>query len=788
MFSTPADAASPANPNAATEDIESDERFCARTFDVAPLGMAVIGLDGRWLKANRVLCSLLGYSAAELATKSIWDLAPPDDSAVEQQVIAALAAGRQQAIRYERRLNHQSGRLLWISVNIALVRDGAGNPDYLVAHIQDIGAEREAEEARRVLLRAVEQSPASIIITDPKGAITYVNPRFTQVTGYTAPEVLGKNPRLLKSNVHPAEFYADIWRTIAAGGEWHGEFCNRKKDGTLYWELASISPIHDDAGRLTHYVSVKEDVTERKQTERALRATQERFAALADGTYGVVAELNADARFTFLSPSVEAVLGYSPGELLDRWAFDLIHTDDVDVTQQALARTKATGQGAVNHRVRRKDGQWRHFDTTGRVYRTANGELRILLMARDVTERIELEERYRQAQKLEAVGILAGGVAHDFNNLLTGIRGFTDLSLAVETDPHKKRDLAQVRQLSDRAARLTQQLLAFSRKQSLALVALDLNQLIDETTKMLRRMIGEDIDLVFEPGTALGTVRADPTQLVQVLLNLAVNARDAMPRGGRLAIRTENVVLDDDFARGHVSVQPGNYVRLTIADNGCGMDEVTRQHCFEPFYTTKEQGRGTGLGLATVYGIVKQHGGNIWVESAPNAGTTFEINFPRVDAPVETRLRAEPATDNFTGNETVLLAEDEPVVREIAQRNLEEFGYRVLLADDVASTITLFERHRDEIDLLLTDVVMPMESGPVLYRRLARQRPDLKVVYMTGHADRLLSDHGLVDSTATVVRKPFDALDLLREVRRTLDGGRAAIRVAETGTGVAPPA
>ncbi|HEV7374969.1 MAG TPA: GAF domain-containing protein, partial [Pyrinomonadaceae bacterium] len=382
----------------------------------------------------------------------------------------------------------------------------------------------------------------------------------------------------------------------------------------------------------------------------------------------------------------------------------------------------------------------------------------------------EKEEQLRQSQKMEAIGKLAGGVAHDFNNLLTAITGYSDLSLRrLEAGHPLRRNLEEIKKAGERAATLTRQLLAFSRKQMLQPKVLDLNAVIVDMFKLLQRLIGEDIDLLSSLNPSLGQVKADPGQLQQVLMNLCVNARDAMPQGGKLTIKTSNIYVDGEYAKRHVSVQPGEYVLLSISDTGCGMDARTQERVFEPFFTTKEQGKGTGLGLSTVYGIVKQSGGNIWVYSEVERGTSFKIYLPRFDKPIETVVEKRTEEVSSRGSETVLLVEDEEMVRNMTSEALRESGYRVLEARDTNHALTLCQNFEEEIHLMLSDVVMPVMSGRVLAEAVAPLRPGMRVLYMSGYTDDHIVHHGVLEEGMNFIEKPFTADLLAKKVRDVLD-------------------
>ena len=453
---------------------------------------------------------------------------------------------------------------------------------------------------------------------------------------------------------------------------------------------------------------------------------------------------------------------------------DIGHQVYVDPQRRAEFKRLMMEHGLVQgfeYQVHRKDGSKIWLSENARAVRDANGAVLYYEgTVVDVTERKQLEDQLRQAQKMEAVGQLAGGIAHDFNNLLMVIQGNAELMLDRLRAPEPLyKNAHQVMKAAEKAASLTRQLLAFSRRQVLQPRVLDLNSIIADVGKMLPRLIGEDIELRILPNAALGWVKADQSQIEQVLLNLAVNARDAMPRGGRLTIETAQVDLDESYVRQHASIRPGPYVVLAVSDTGVGMDAETQAHCFEPFFTTKEQGRGTGLGLATVYGVVKQSGGWIWVYSEPGEGTTLKIYLPMVQEDAEAAKHAKGQGEVPRGTETILLAEDQDGIRELARDFLESCGYTVLVAKDGAEALELAQVHKDPIDLLLTDVVMPKVNGPELAQRLALVRPRMKALYMSGYMERATAHHDVLVQTAISLEKPFSLHTLAGKVREALD-------------------
>jgi PAS domain S-box-containing protein len=788
----------------------------------------------------------------------------------------------------------------------------AGAQDYLVkghidghvlARVLRYAIERKrTEQWIHRLSMAVDQSPAAVIITDPAGTIEYVNARFIDTTGYAAAEAIGGNPRMLQSGLTPPDVYRDLWTTIMHGDPWRGEILNRRKDGTLYWDDVWVSPIRDAGGRITHFLALQEDITERRATVEALREREERFRQVTEGIREVYFLNAADySELLFVSPAYEEVWGRSCESLYRAPAsfIEAVVAEDRPAVVAHVDRIRAGGEPEqCEYRIVRPDGTVRWilvktggvrneegviyrlagvaldfterknaeealraseqrlrtlFETVNLIVLALDAEGRVeyvnpfllkltgypreevfgadwidrfipeanrpnmrgvfrdlieqllhphyqnsiltrtgaermiswhntvvrdaqgrptgtLSIGEDITEHAQLEAQLRQSQKMEAVGRLAGGVAHDFNNLLTVILGTTDLMLfdTPATDP-RHAELGEIRSAGERAAGLTRQLLALSRQQVLEVRVVDLNDLIQNVERLLRRVIGEDVHLRTLPGVGLGAVRADPGQIEQVILNLAINSRDAMPDGGTITIETANVELDETYAATHSPVEPGPYAMLAVSDTGIGMSAATRAQIFEPFFTTKPMGKGTGLGLATVHGIVNQSGGHIWVYSEPGQGTTFKIYLPRVDETIDEATTVGARSERLAGTELILVVEDDDTVRAVTSRMLEARGYRVLLAGAGAEALTLVEQHAGQISLLISDVVMPDMSGRELANRVAQIRPDMHVLFVSGYTDETIAHHGVLEQGVNFLQKPFTPDALARTVRRILD-------------------
>ena len=533
-----------------------------------------------------------------------------------------------------------------------------------------------------------------------------------------------------------------------------------------YFSKATATP-ESLAVAIRHALAIRAEERQRRQVEEALRASEERFRALVENGSDALVQTNRAGRITYVTPAWERHLGWKSDQTLGSSILDFFQADDRELgatrLEEAVQRKGEPIVGLL--RCRHADGGIRLLEAVwvNRLDEPSVGS--IVINLRDVTERHRLEDQLRQSQKIESVGRLAGGIAHDFNNLLTAILGYTSLLLddTPREDPQRA-DLEEIRSAGERAAALTRQLLAFSRRQMLQPQVVDINALVAQFEKMLRRLIGEDIDLVTALAPDLASARLDPSSIEQVLANLAVNARDAMPLGGRLTIETSNVELDQAYARSHVNVVPGRYAMLAFSDTGEGMDAATSSMVFEPFFTTKEQGKGSGLGLATVYGIVKQSGGYIWVYSEPGHGTSFKVYFPATDT-VEVQSERPLTLDR--GWETILLVEDEDAVRELAREVLRRQGYQVLEARHGLDAIRVAEGHGEAIHLMITDVVMPHMSGRDLAERLASARADMKVLFMSGYTDHAVV-HRDVNAGSAFLQKPFTPDTFARTVRRVL--------------------
>ena len=608
----------------------SEHRFRALVENSSD-AIALLDAQGTIVYVSHSVQRMMGFAPEEMVETCAFDHVHPEDVEAVRRVFSALLKSPGVPMRAEYRRRHKDGT--WrVMESTAMNRLPEAAVGAVVLNERDITERRQAEAEFRKLSSAVEQSADIVVMTDRNGVIEYVNPAFETQTGYRREDVLGKTPRILKSGLQDAYFYQSMWETLLAGKVFRCVLVNRKKNGDLYWTEKTITPIVDERGQIRNFISNDRDITQRRATEEALRSSEERYRLLFERNLAGVFRTSAEGKFTEANDSLARMLGYESGaELLGNDTADCF---DNPQEPEALLRELETRGQVVSYevRARRKDGNegWALLNST--LLRDQKGNVvgregTIL----DITERRGLEQQLLHSQKMDAVGQLAGGVAHDFNNLLMVISSYAELlsdSIGGTNDKalHQAREILKAAQ---RAAGLTRQLLAFSRKQVLSPCMLDLNAVLADIGRMLPRLIGENIQVEIRPGASLWKVKADPVQIEQVIMNLAVNARDAMPRGGHLVLETSNAQLDEEYARRHVGVLPGEHVMLTVSDTGCGIAADILPRIFEPFFTTKEKGKGTGLGLPTVYGIVKQSGGSIWVYSEVDRGTVFKVYLPR---------------------------------------------------------------------------------------------------------------------------------------------------------------
>jgi two-component system, cell cycle sensor histidine kinase and response regulator CckA len=740
--------------------------------------------------ASRGALELTGYTPAELVGGGVryGDLVhPADRRLVWDRVQAAVQRGEPFEVEY--RLLARDGRVCWVSEQGRAVA-GAGGGTVLEGYIYEITQRKEVEQALRTgeaQFRAVfEDAPIGMALVAMDGRLLSTNRAFQAMLDYDD-EAL--HDVVFSRITHPEDLEKDweLFGEMVAGAISHYQILKRylRRDGSVVWGMLSTALVRSPDGAPRYAIGMVENVTDRREAEEALRLREREFRSLLEQGRDVISILEPDGDLRFTSPAVERVLGYGRTELAGTYLGELVHPDDVPAMLELFERAIFNpGKPRVGElRVRHRDGSMRTLETVATSLIDDPAVRGIVVNSRDVTERREAEEALRrseqqllQVQKMEAVGRLAGGVAHDFNNLLTAIRGNAELLLAdLPPASQSREDVEEIRRAADRAAALTRQLLAFSRRQVLQPRLLDLNQSVGEMERMLRRLLGEDVELATRLSPGLRKVRADPAQVEQVILNLAVNARDAMPGGGVLMVCTGNMELSEELRRKYAYVVPGEYVLLEVGDTGHGMDAATLEMAFEPFFTTKPAGKGTGLGLSMVYGIVKQSGGYVWIDSEPDRGTRVRVYLPVARGTDEPEDETPTYTPRPRGRGTVLLVEDEETVRRIAARVLARGGYDVLTAAEGAEAMALSRQHPGVIQVLVTDLVMPRMNGSDLAQRLMAERPGIRVLFISGY-DRDSARTGTpLEPGTDFIEKPFSPEMLLEHVGRLLEGAEESV-------------
>jgi PAS domain S-box-containing protein len=626
------------------------------------------------------------------------------------------------------------------------------------------------------LSKAFHANPAPMIVSYPAtGEFIDVNDQWVKLVGYSREEVIGRSSKDLA-------IFEDLSARARLIHELNTHGSVRSFQMRVNTKTGEIRDVLWSAEMITHQgeevmLSLLYDVTERLRVEERLRASEERFKRLLQNSNDIVSLLDEHGVRTFTAGPSERILGYQTHELTGVSAFDHIHPDD-RAQGQAIFSGGLSHPGEVRrfeYRFRHKNGNWIVLETIGVNLLHDPVVHGIVINSRDVTERNLMQGQLQQAMKMEAIGRLAGGVAHDFNNLLTAIGGNVELARMQRLEPVLDDYLGEIQRAVKSAVSLTSQLLSFSRRQVIEDRVINLGNLVNETKNMLARLLGEDVDLRVSMADRLGLVRLDPGQLEQVLVNLSINARDAMPNGGRLSIEGSNVDLDENYAATHPQATAGKYVQLSVRDTGQGMSAQVKHRIFEPFFTTKPKGRGTGLGLATTFGIVKQAGGSIEVYSELGMGTTFTIYLPRVDSRSDVHVQTRDS-QTLQGNETVLLVEDDASVRVMTFNMLRHMGYDVLQACSGQEALAMVVQYNGTVDLLLTDVVMPGMNGRELAEQLKKHRPETAVLFTSGYAEDVIVHHGIVDQDLNFIPKPFTMHSLGIKLREVLDAAKRSKR------------
>jgi PAS domain S-box-containing protein len=723
--------------------------------------------DRRYLEVNEGFTRLTGYTVPEVLGKTpaelgLWVEDQPHQTTLQMVETKGQIQGE------EFRFRTKTGDIRY--GRVSAVRVTINGQPCMLSVTHDITDRKRAEAAVSQLALIVESSDDAIVGESLDGKIISWNAGAERIYGYAANEVLGRSISILIPPEQPDELAEILERLKRDERIQHYEAVRVRKDGRRINVSVSISPLKDAEGKIIGASAIARDVTERKSVEAQLLRSEAQFRSLVhDAPYGIY-RVTSEGQLLHVNPALVTMLGYDSDEQLMRLNMEKEVYRDPQARRRFIKEHAHEGDfRAIEAEWRRKDGKFITVRLTGHpVLEKDNSIAYFEVFAEDITERRTLERQLLQAQKMEAIGRLAGGIAHDFNNLLSVILGHSDLlEQHVGTNGRFRKSVEATRSAAERAAALTMQLLAFSRKQMIEPTVIDLNKSVLEIQKMLHRVIGEDIELAIRLQPDLALIKADSGQLSQVLMNLAVNSRDGMPSGGKLAIETANVDLDATYVRQHLGAKPGRFVMLAVSDTGIGMDSDTLSHIFEPFFTTKDPGKGTGLGLSMVYGIIKQNNGYIMAYSEPDRGTTFKIYFPCTAESLPAPREADKEIPG--GSETILVVEDEVALRELTCVLLQEAGYTVLESSSVEDAIATGKDSHRKIDLLLTDIVMPRLDGRELANQLLVLRPSLRILYMSGYTDDVIVHRGVLSQGAMLVQKPFTKNTLLRKVRETLN-------------------
>ena len=740
--------------------------------------------EGRITFFNEFAQRFFGFREEEILGRNVVGTIVPEKESSGRDLAQMIRDISRHPERYATNENEnvlRNGKRVWVAWTNKPILDPDGKLVEILCIGNDITERKRAEERlaeSEVKYRTlVEGMSEAVMQVDKDDRVQFVNPQFCQMIGYREDELLGRVGYEIYFDPEEQELIRRKNRLRLEKASDAYETRMRKKNGEEVLVRISGSPVTDAQGNVVGSIGVITDITERKRAEQAVKESETKYRGLVDHSLlGIYITQNHIMRFC--NQRLAEIFGYErPEELFGTHIRELVAPESWEVVDTQVQRRESgeLDMGRYEFKGKRRDGALIDLEVLGgRILYEGKPAIQGSMI--EVTERKLLEAEFIQAQKMEALGRLAGGVAHDFNNLLTSIMGYSDLlaKKLTEDDPSGplRRYADNILSSANRAANLTQQLLSLSRRHTFHMQVLDLNGVVAEVERILRGLIGEDIELTIHPEGALGRVKADSVQIEQVLMNLVINARDAMPSGGRLSIRTANVVLDKSYARRRREVVPGPYVMIAVSDTGQGMDAEVRSHLFEPFFTTKEKGKGTGLGLSTAYGIVKQMGGHIDVESAPGKGSAFKIYLPRTEDPTAPLASPQPQpveAELPQGVETVLLAEDEETVRSLAREVLRGAGYTVLEAGNGEEALRVAGSYSGPIHLLLTDVIMPRLGGPELARRLQPLRPDLRVLFMSGYTDGDISSYGSLGSETALLQKPFQPIVLARRVREVLE-------------------
>jgi len=760
---------------------ESEERFSS-AFEHAPIGVALVSPAGRWLKVNRALCDLVGYSESELLTRTFQDITHPEDLDADLENVRRLMAGEIRSYQMEKRYIHKRGNFVTILLNVSLVRDAQGQSHYFISQIQDITERKRAEDELRESNEKFRQLADNItdvfwIRSPDRREVHYVSPGFERIWGRTVASLYA-NPQQWSEFIVPE----DRERVLRAFADLAGErpcteidYRIRRPDGEIRWVRLRGFQVRDAAEKLIRLIGIVTDITERRHAIEELRESERRFSDMLRNLELIAVMLDRDGRMTYCNVYLLRLTGWTREAVIGQnWCQQFLPPESKEEMEGNFSALLANDPRAwhYEHEILTNGGARRLICWNNSVLRSASAEvIGVASIGEDITERTRLEAQLFQSQKMETVGKLAGGVAHEFNSIMTAIIGQSELLLIDLSPGHPLcKNAIEIRQAAERAATLTRQLLAFGRKQILQPGILNLNAILAGMESSLRHILGRGADLLIVPGADLKLVKADPGQIEQVVLNIVMNAADAMPNGGKLTLETANVSLDAEYVKPFPELKAGEFVMLAITDTGAGMTADVKARVFEPFFSTKGVGQGTGLGLSTCDGIVRQSGGHLAVYSEIGQGATFKIYLPEIEAEATASAPRVDSVDLPRGTETILLVEDDPALLEMATTLLRRLGYTVLPASDGLEALRLKKR-RDvgHIDLLFTDVVMPHMNGKELADRVRALYPHTKTLFTSAFTENAIVHQGILNKGVVLLQKPFTPSALAHKLREVLD-------------------